>query len=282
MRNKITRTLVSILLTATFIIGAMATPIANTKKAQAAGSEYMKTLNLNWDLKKGKSVTLTTKYPGIGKQKYSVKLTSYKIEDADKEGYKKLTFSYVSTRKWTPSKKQVTKVFDTCYNKWAYDWCYFPDASAAYSIADYQTGTSLEGKNDYGVTVKTLIDFKRTNVKKFKGEDGSWVKLAKKITVKVQVTYPADYTDLCIGVLGANTKNGYGKSFSVKEIEDNGGFTFTDYTSADLDEEYFKATKYTKVKKNTYTEDENGTPFKFGQTSYYLQGKKNSHWLRVN
>lgn len=236
---------------------------------------YMEMLKLNWDLKNGKTLRLTAKFPGIGKKKYNVKMTGYTIEDAKKEGYKKLTFSYVSTRMWSPSKKQVDKIFNTCYQKWEQDYVYLPSASA-YAIVDYNTGVSLEGENEYGITVSSK--FKSSKIIKYKGTGGSWIKLPKKEVVKVKVLYPSDYTNLCIGVLGENKTREYEDGISVGTK----GEFITGYGFSTITSEFFDATKLVRVKKDKYMEDENGIPFLYGQTAYYKKGKSNSHWLRVN
>lgn len=145
--------------------------------------------------------------------------------------------------------------------------------SDAYSVADYNTGFSLEGENDYGVKVKSF-DAKASGYKKFKGKTGkNWIRIPKNATIKFQVTYPQNYTGLCIGLLGKNLQYPRGKSITVKGDGAN--------SVGDLDQEYFSATKLTKIKNNVYKEDKNGTPFRFGDTSYYLKGKTNSHWMRV-
>ena len=237
----------------------------------AKSNSYMKTLNLKWDLKKGKNLTVTAAYPGIGKQKFSVKMTSYKLQNASKKGYKKLTIGYKSTRKWTLTKKKVDKIINTSYKKMKRDYIYCPFVGD-YAIVDYNTGVSLEGKNDYDVKMK-YSKVKTSGTKKYKGTNGNWIKFPKTVTFNIQITYPEDYTGLCIGFLGINSNGNVGKSFTA--IYDG------EYSAGDIDEEYFKATKWTKIKKNKYKEDENGTPFRYGQTSYYLKGQKNSHWLLI-
>ena len=106
---------------------------------------------------------------------------------------------------------------------------------------------SLEGPNDYGVTVKTL-SAKASGLKKYTGtKKSNWIEMYKTFTAKIQIS--ADDED----------------------------FAYI----TNIDSEFFVASKWTKIADGVYKEDENGTPFKFGQTSYYTRGKKNSHWLRV-
>ncbi len=260
--------IITTLLTMTLLITSVIAP-SRPQYMEASSNNYMKSLNLKWDLKKNKNVTLTANYPGIGHKKFNVKMTTYKIENAADDKYNKLTVGYTVTRKWTPTKKQVDKILKTCYVKLQKDYAYVPFVNG-YAVVDYNTGVSLEGKNDFDVTVKTLKN-KSSGTKKFKCKNG-WIKLAKTATVKFQVTYPKDYTGLSIGLLGRNAE--YGKTIRVQEDRSIG--------VTDVDATFFEATKLSKVKKNLYREDEEGTPFRYGDTSYYLKGKKNSHWLRVN
>lgn len=77
--------------------------------------------------------------------------------------------------------------------------------------------------------------------KKYTDSDGCWMNLTKKASCKVTVTYPKDYDGLCIFVGGGNT-------LEVDAYEDNG---FWDGIYA------------------------------FNTTSLYIEGKKNTHWMRV-
>lgn len=251
---------------------------------KATDTNYMKRLNLKWDLKKGKNLTLTAKYPGIGKQRFNVKMTTYKIENDSKNGYKKLTVAFQSIRKWNPTKKKVEKLLKTEFIKNEKDYAFVPFVQG-YSVTDYYTGISLEGKNDLGVTVKE-ISAKEYGLKKYKGTTkGSYIRLAKKITCKFQVTYPQNYDGLCIGLLGVNSEGKYVTFVSEKYNEDDNSpiVSVRDKTIGNIDDAYFEAEKYTKIKKNVFKKDkENGTPFQYGDTSYYLNGKSNAHWLQVN
>lgn len=264
-----TKKLMAVLLVMALFAGIFPMPGQTVKAADS----YLKKLNLKWDLKKGKNLTLTARYPGIGHKKFNVKVTTFKKEDASKEGYKKLTVQYTVTRKWTPTKKDVDKIINTCYKKIKSDHCYIPFVSA-YTVADYETGVSLETKkNDFNVT-KKYSKSKGQGIKKFKGTKGNWIKMPKKATVKFQVIYPEDYTGLCIGLLGEN------KKFDWKDDT-----TFTDgfgtVFGGSIDETYFTdKTKYIKTKKG-YKESDEGHPIRFGDTTYYKKGKKNSHWIHV-
>ena len=270
MRNNKKTKIANLFLVLSLILGVMMSTVVTAPKVQAADA-YMEKLHLNWNLQKGKEKILTATYPGIGKRKYGVKITSLKIEDAAKEGYKKLTVAYKSTRKWEPKKKEVDKIF-VANAKERLDYVYVPEVYA-YAVTDFDTGFSLEGENDLNVSVKDY-KWKISGVKKYKGSKGRWMKMWKTASTKFEVTYPADYTGLCIGLLGQNTE--YGEWFTISD-----NVCFTPASECTVDRQYFTGEKYKRIKKHRYVPDENANPFRFGQTSYYTHGKKNSCWMRI-
>lgn len=268
--KSLMKKIIPIALSVAMVLGAVQTTPGAA--VQADGSRYMKNLDLKWDLKEGKNLLLTANYPGIGKQKFSVRMTSYKLQDASKQGYKELTIGYKSTRKWMPTTEKVDKIINASVKRTIGDFQYIPFVSG-FAVVDYYTGVSLEGKNDYDVTVK-ILNRKFSGTKKYKGTDGNWMRIAKTAAINIQITYPEDYKGVCIGLIGANTNTGRGKYFTIEAKGAVGG--------GYVDDEFFKATKWIKIRKDVYTwNDGTGTPFKYGQTSYYLQGRQNSHWLLV-
>lgn len=170
----------------------------NVVSADAAKKPYMKKLKLKWDLKSNKNVKFTQPIAAIGNKKYTAKITKYKITDAKKKGYKKLTFVYTSKRNWKPSKNQVHKIANSSFAK--------KNASVGsgqyYTLVDYDTGANLEMENDYNVTVKSG-EWKHKKYKKYSDDDKCWINLWTTSSVKVTVTYPEDYKGLCIGIGGA-------------------------------------------------------------------------------
>lgn len=70
-----------------------------------------------------------------------------------------------------------------------------------FTVVDYKTGECLEVPNDKGVTVKNS-KWKYSKYKTLKAKDGTWIKFARKSTVKVTILYPSTYKDLTIGVGG--------------------------------------------------------------------------------
>lgn len=248
--------LLSLVLTAALAVTGVVSSVGTVDKVQAESKEYMKKLDLKWDLKKNKNLTFTQNFgKGINK-KYSLKMTGFKVTNASKEGYKKLTVSFTITRKWNPTKNDIQKIF----NRWDKVGADYLPNGFYYTVADYDTGVSLEGKNSYHVKVKSLKN-KQHGVKKYYGtgtKKNYWIKLEKSCDVKFEVTYPEDYKGLCIGIGGSN---GYSKTVEYEVKKE--GFSGTAY--GELDELYFEGNK----------------SYPFGKTSIYKQGKKNSHWLRV-
>lgn len=268
MKNRMKKVL-SVLLAVALFAGIL--PM--TSRTVQAADPYMKKMSLKWDLKKNKNMPLTAEFAGIGKKKYQAKVTMFKEEAASKEGYRQITLQYTVTRKWTPSAEEVDKILTTCYVKRQQDYCYLANCSG-YAVVDYDTGVSLETKNnDFGVSVKSLKE-KAQGTKKYKGKKkGNWIGLPEKVTRKVQVTYPESYDGLCIGLLGDNVDDPAQTSIAF----DDGVATAV----GPLDSAFFTDTeKYIKNKKK-YTVSDDGQPIKFGDTSYYKKGKKNSHWMKV-
>lgn len=238
-------------------------------KAQAAGGSHMKSLNLKWDLKKNKAVKIKTSWPGAGFQDMTATLKNYKVTKAAKKGYKKLTFTAVFNNKFTnPTRKQIKAMSDWegDYNvTWGEMWV---------AVVDYKTGKCLEAKNDKNVTVK-YGQWKFADGKKFKHWSGFTIQAFKKASVKVTVTYPASYRNLCIGVGGDNTHFGSNKDLSYDYIQND---------CADK-EGLFWAGKAPFGKTSLYNwkltyKDVGPKVFKISDL-YYTKSKTNSHWMRV-
>lgn len=204
--------------------------------AEGMEEKSMKDIKVQWDLKADKEIPISYVYAGVGKKKASVKITNYKVVNDKKKGYKKLTFTFNYTRKWTPTAKDVHKILN-CDEIQQYQTM---GGEYYYGIVDYKTGYDLEQHNDLKVKVKAG-KWKSTGTKKYTDSDGCWVSLPKKSSCKVTVTYPKDYDGLCIFVSGSNSLDTY---------------TYEDAAFW------------------------NGM-YAFNATSLYIDGKKNSHWMRV-
>ena len=225
MRNTFKKIMTAVLAVA-LLLGVLAVP---PQDAQAAGKSYMKGLKLNWDLKKNKAMKYTTSAEVFKKVSGKAKITNYKVKSAGK-GYKQLSFNVtfrddkikISNAQWKELRRMNRGL------KYGTYWI---------SVADYDTGLSLERKNKFGVKVRSSR-WKTINAHTYRnGNDTFYVDGARS---KVTITYPEDYDGLCIGVGGQN------------RIGD---------TRAD----------------SSYWSGKT----KFGKTSFYKTGKKNSHWMRI-
>lgn len=172
---------------------SLAIALVETASVQAAPAAHMKKLNVKWDLKPGKTVTFKTKWAGVGMKKSKAIIKNYKVSDA-KEGYKKLKFTIIFKRTYTPSKKEVHKIFQAKKNNLLTGDMYL-------AVVDYRTGKDLEAKNDVNVDV-TYGDWKSSNEKHYDDEDGCGIWEYKTAKSNVTITYPDTYKNLCIAVGG--------------------------------------------------------------------------------
>ena len=145
----------------------------------------MSKLPIKWDLKNNKKVTCQYYVnPSIYKNG-SVTIKDVKTTKGKKNN--KVTFTVQWDRPNSLAKTEVARIRDSFTG---YGFGYY------YSVVDYQTGECLEGENAYGVKVKAG-KWKESNEKTF--SDGSWwFSYPTKVTVKVTITYPKTYKDLCV------------------------------------------------------------------------------------
>lgn len=248
MKN-ITKRVMGVLLVVALLVGVL--PMS--RQTVQAATPYMKKLNVKWDLKKNKVVSIQEPYDGlqgkkgvhddcfsgVGKRKTKVKMTNYKI--TNKGNKKKLTFTVNFQLDWTPNKTEVHRMSksDLCWETGSLG------GGKYFTLIDYKTGLCLENtknKKKFNVTVKGG-KFKNSNKKWYKDDDGCKIYFYRKSKVKVTVTYPKDYKDLCIVVGGYNVMTGEGYADIMADFWDGDA--------------------------------------PFGKVSYYKKGKKNSHWMRV-
>ena len=231
------------LLTAVALSATMVALPAAAEEAHAAEKPYMKTLKLKWDLKKNKTVKSKEKFAAVGNKAAKITVKNYKVSKLA-NGRKKASFTLVYTQGFKPSKSQVHKMANAGYVGSDFKGGY------SYALVDYETGKDLEGDDntmadELGVKIKSS-KWKYTKGKKMKDKDGCWVQISPKVTVKVVVTYPADYKGLCLGVWANN--------FLENDLS---------YNSYLANERFWNCEK------------------PFGKTTYYKKGKTNSHWMRI-
>lgn len=220
--KKILKRLVSLMLAAAIVLLAVPAQVQAEEK-----KPYMKRLNVKWDLKPDKEVTFQSYWTGIGYLDGTVKLTDYKITDAKKKGYKKLTFIYDGTSlKKTPSNQQIHAIVNSP------DFQKYWDVGGAmqYAVVDYTTGRSLEADNNRNVTVK-YKELAGTTDTTYNDSDGCWI-MGSRWREKVTVTYPDDYKGLCIVVGGTTKERIVDKGFDNDFYNGNGKFGKTSMVSS--------------------------------------------------
>lgn len=207
MQNSFARKTVAVALSgvlactgAVGVVGVQATlPTACGVTQQAhAAAKNMKQRGVKFNLKKGKAFTSKMWLAGIGDKKYTVKMTRYKLSTTS-SGKRKLTFTVKFTRKWSPTRPEVKKFWDTCGYKYSTDDSV--TGGAWFWVIDYQTGQNLETTSELAEKyhVKSKSKFKYSGAKKYYGPSGYWWKLPKTITCKATITFDRDYKKLCIG-----------------------------------------------------------------------------------
>lgn len=189
--KKIREKICAVILAAATILTCVVNPI----QAEAA-TKSLKDLNISWDLKNDKDVTFKTKIGGMGMQEEKVRISDYKITDASKKGYKKLTFKVIYNYNTDWSQEQIHACNNTDEGFGANDY---------YTVVDYKTGTCLENKNKYNVTVKKIGDWQYSNRVIKVADCGCWIRMSGTQECKISVTYPKEYKNLCI-LVGGSTK----------------------------------------------------------------------------
>lgn len=245
------------LLTAAALSATMVALPAAAEEAHAAMTPHMRKIGVKFDLKKNKAVSIKTAWPGIGFRDVTVRIKNYKVTKAKKKGYKTATFTLVTTQKTTLTKKQLAKTdidagVGTYWGSW---WA---------SFVDLDTGKSLNGRNNLGVTVK-FGKPKRTGVKKYK-LDYVTLNIASRCTQKVTVTFPSKYKGLCFGLFGDNC----GFSETPQDDSFHKGKTPFGKTS------YYNWKVANKLFEPMYEEYTPG----YSQW-FYKKSKTNSHWMRI-
>lgn len=162
--------------------------------------DYMNTLDVNWDLEQDKWLTITEPFADIESKESDVQITNYKIDKAEKEGYNQLSFTYVIKKNWSPTIDEILTATNSIYSQQTGKW----GGGYYFALVDYNTGISLEKENDFNVIVDEYI-WNKSDYERFSDNNtGAWVELYRTTTVKVSLTYPQEYTELCIVIGGQN------------------------------------------------------------------------------
>lgn len=195
MRTESRRTRGICLLLVMMLLAGALSVMGGASKASAAEKKLMDKLKINWDLKEGKTYTAVCndKLTSVDGNKLGFTLTNLKKEDL-KNGRKKVSFSINFSQ---PNYKFSNQKIHNMAN-YGDDIKVFGDNY--FTVIDKATGLSLEGDNDLGVKVANSGWKNYGQYEKQYDNDGCSSLCWKNTAVKVVITYPADYKDLCVGV----------------------------------------------------------------------------------
>ncbi len=183
--------LLSALIVMSLLLGVAAVP------SHAVSPDSLKFGNIKWDLKNKKARKYKTQLIFINSKgkvasHYKTgKVTIKNFKSKNSGSNKVVTFTVAYNLPSSFSKKDIDGyVKAEARGLGIGDYFYV-------TIADYQTGLSLESNTDPAVKVK-ISKLKRSGLKKFKGTKGRWYKFYTKASRKVSVTYPRTNKNLCI------------------------------------------------------------------------------------
>lgn len=251
---KIKTKLVSTIMIMALVVGTLSVAVANPTSVEAAEKAYGDTLKLNDEIKLNK----TTSYEKTGvydeytffKKKKKIKI-KYTIKCSQKELADKYKVTYKVHYKFLGNPKlDRTKI---TYDDWAWG---FVSPLAFYTVFDYNTGISLDAKNNLGVKVKSgewkttyyskqYYSYKGTLASEYEKKD-CWIQNYKEASTSFTVTYPKDCKNVVVGI----------------------GFSNRPYVSSDFGDE-----------KDAYFES---LSIPYGKSIYYKDGKNTVSYMRLN
>ena len=183
-------------LTVLFLLLFCMSAAMGTRNVQA--KTMKNTTGITWDLRQNKYLTYKSWWGGVGMITQKVKLSNFsETWSSSKAGYRVATFRLTFIRKKRPTVKQLIKAatYYTIQHPEIEDtspMCY-------YAVVDLNTGLSLEKANPYGVIVKRS-KWRRSGTTTYKTSGYSLG--MQNISVEVQIEYPYEYKNMCIGVGG--------------------------------------------------------------------------------
>lgn len=195
--KKVLKKVMGLLMVAALLMGVAATP------KQTAGASGKVSKKYNWDLKGDKKINIGAWYYGWDIGSMDVVLKNYKVANASRNGYKKISF----TLKVTPEEDTLNmiKKAEGYYNfdkrKTVTGSKYVIEPATWWAIFDYKDGKTLEKKNSHNVTVKN-------GKGKFtfgKLKNGKGTRYVKSASYKVEITYPKSYKNMVIAIGGVSS-----------------------------------------------------------------------------
>ena len=200
--KKTMKNLLMLLMVFAFLIGGLYVP---EQTANVSGK--ISTKKYNWDLEGDAKVSVGAWFYGWDFGSMYVTLKDYKVKDASKKGYKKISFTYEAVPdEGTLDMIEKTKgYYDNEKGKFLKGKKYVIEPVVWFAVFDYKSGECLDIKNSHDVTVKNS---------KWKGvyeklKKGKGTRYWKKSSSKVEITYPKSYKNMVIAVGGFNA---YGKN----------------------------------------------------------------------
>lgn len=199
---------------------------------------------VKFDLKAGKTYTVDRMLRGVGKIKYTIKVSDVKVSDSNEEGFKQATFKWTTELKKPLTKKQQ-KSAHKALKKQGYYWDAMESDLYCF-VLDYATGQNLEDSENAPGVKATFTSKKDVKTEKYYDTDGSWFCLSKKSVRAAKIVFPEDYEGLCIGI---------GPGVTYRSAQTNADLEFSNVT---------------------------GTTYRYHQTSWFKKGNDNFHYLRVS
>ena len=247
MTKRRWKKVVSVLLTLILFVG-----VASQEMQAEASVSYMKKLGVKFGIKEGKEYPFTIVHTDGTKSRVTYKISDIELKNATREGYKQLKFTMTYKSDFTPSPEQVDSIGDATPRKWPYR-----SGFAYWAILDGTTGRTYVSQSGFplkgtifghGIDNRIAIETVATNEESlyYKGQRYGGIPVIKMLEQKTTITYAEDFKgfeNLCIGFGGNNSKDSF-------------------YN--ETDEKFWHAQE------------------KFGKTTYYKGGKKNSRWLAVS
>lgn len=208
---------------------------------QTTGSKNMKARGVKFDLKVGKPVTYYCTYKGVGKIRYTATVSKVKVVKND-DGTKTATITMTHKLKKNLTSKQVNAMHKALVQHGSIGAI---EAHKWNHFVDYNTGKPLECLESVRGVTWEKVSNKYVPTKTYRASNGAWFYLSKKVTAQYKITFPKSYKGLCIGMGGGTV------AYNDMDKYDRG------YANA-------ASPKYTYFK-----------------TSFFKEGKKNNHFMRV-
>ncbi len=204
--------LISVLLTLSLAITSVIAPMQSNKTVEAAKKKSIKSMDVKWDLKNGKSVYIYENLAGNYDIKKEVKLINYRTSDAKKKGYTKVKFRIKVCPPKNISKRVITNIVKTKFAQKKKTASYsgslwvLKDITTGRDVAKLDisssvlncTSSSYIGR-DYDVKMDVTSENKVA--KTFYGLNNESVTYSATI-IDYSIVFPSDYTGLCFGIMG--------------------------------------------------------------------------------